>query len=133
MARAYRRDWRKEQFWRDRLQEWRRSGQTVRAYCDERRLSEASFYGWRRELGRRDCGARGGRQARRPRQRLFVPVQVMDSQGATSPSSNGAVGENSPHGGVEVVLASGRCLRVQPGFDGPTLAAVVQVLEGRPC
>ena len=139
MARAYPRDVRKEQFWRRQVDGWRGSGQTVRAYCWQRRLSEPSFYAWRRELARRrDVEANGtgrtgrGRSRRRPRQ-MFVPVQVMDNQGAASPSSNGTLSENSPDRGVDIVLAGGRRLRVQPGFDGPTLAAVIQVLEGRPC
>jgi hypothetical protein len=32
--------------------------------------------------------------------------------------------------GIEVLLAGDRVLRVSPGFDGPTLASVVRVLEG---
>jgi hypothetical protein len=35
--------------------------------------------------------------------------------------------------GVEIVLAHGRSVRVQAGFDRQTLAAVLAVLEVRPC
>jgi hypothetical protein len=36
-------------------------------------------------------------------------------------------------GGVEIVLEQGRVVRVPPGFDRQTLAAVLAVLEVRPC
>jgi len=35
-----------------------------------------------------------------------------------------------PAGGIEVVLANGRCLRVAAGFDPQTLVRVVELLEG---
>lgn len=36
-------------------------------------------------------------------------------------------------GGAEIVLACGRRVRVQAGFDRQTLAEVLAVREGRPC
>jgi len=36
-------------------------------------------------------------------------------------------------GGVEIILGQGRTVRVQAGFDRQTLAAVLAVLEVRPC
>jgi hypothetical protein len=44
----------KEAFWRKAVVEQRRSGQTVRVYCQGRGLTEPSFYAWRAELVRRD-------------------------------------------------------------------------------
>jgi hypothetical protein len=35
--------------------------------------------------------------------------------------------------GVEIVLGSGRVVRVPPRFDRQTLADVLAVLEARPC
>ena len=40
----------KEQFWRDMLLLWQTSGQTIRAFCHAQRLSEPSFYAWRRRI-----------------------------------------------------------------------------------
>jgi hypothetical protein len=34
---------------------------------------------------------------------------------------------------VGLVLASGRCLRIPPGFDPAALRALLVVLEGPPC
>jgi transposase-like protein len=104
------RDVRKEQQWRQRMEEWRASGLSVRAFCTRHGLSQPSFYAWRRELQRRDT-----------EQPAFVPVRVVD--------------EVVPARGVlEIVLANGRSVRVGPGFDAATLRQVVAVLEeGRTC
>ena len=51
----------------------------------------------------------------------FLPVQV--------------TADHRPEGdrGVEMLLADGRVLRIQPGFDRQTLLDVLSVLEGRGC
>ena len=48
------RDLVKERHWRRIVRRWRSSGLSVREFCDWQSLSEASFYGWRRELAKRD-------------------------------------------------------------------------------
>lgn len=108
MAKGNARDLQKERQWRQWLREWRSSGGSVREFCARRGLAEASFYGWRRELAKRD-GARAA----------FVPVHV--------------VAEAAPPARVlEVVLSGGRTVRVSPGFDAATLRQVLAVLEERP-
>ena len=47
-------DGRREAVWRDVVREQTGSGLSIRAFCRGRRLSEASFYSWRREVRRRD-------------------------------------------------------------------------------
>ena len=42
---------RKRQRWPRELDRGQRSGESIRAFCQRRGLSEASFYGWRRRLG----------------------------------------------------------------------------------
>ena len=55
MARLGRqRDSGKERFWRRLLRQWRRSGLTVREFCDQQAVSEPSFYAWRRTIAERD-------------------------------------------------------------------------------
>ena len=49
-----RRDLAKEKDWRRLLRQWRASGLSGRDFCVEQRLSEPSFYAWRREIARRD-------------------------------------------------------------------------------
>jgi transposase len=100
------RDLRKEQQWRRWLRNWQRSGLSVSAFCRRHGLAEGRFYAWRRILARRDA-----------EQTTFVPVQVITENGF------------SQDGTLEVVLASGRRLRVPRGFDGATLRQVLAVLE----
>jgi hypothetical protein len=100
------RDARKEQEWRRWILQWRRSGQSVRAFCARQDLTQASFYLWRRELQRRDAAVVS-----------FVPVQIAASE-APGPAT-----------GIEILLAGKRRVRVEPGFDALTLQRVVAALE----
>ena len=98
----------KEQFWRDMLLLWQASGQTIRAFCHAQRLSEPSFYAWRRRI-----------IAQRERQQpAFVPVRVTPTPTTSIP--------------LELVLASGRVVRVPPGFDADTLRQLLAVLHDLP-
>ena len=110
MAPGRARDEGKERQWRRRINQWRASGLSVRAFCAQRGLSSASFYHWRRVLARR--------AAEEP---AFVPVQVVADAVPTQPSA------------LEVVLTDGRAVRIAPGFDAATLRRLLAVLEGRPC
>ena len=42
----------RERFWRSMVDQQRQAGQTVRAFCREKDISEPSFYAWRRTLKR---------------------------------------------------------------------------------
>ena len=44
----------KESFWRSHLTRQSSSGESIRGYCRVRKLSEALFHFWRREIARRD-------------------------------------------------------------------------------
>ena len=102
------RDGGKEQYWRQVLARLRSSGLSLRAYCELHRISQPSFYWWRRQVSRRD--------STRPR---FLPVCV-------GPDSVVLDGDDDA---IEVVLANQRCLRVRPGFDRATLVRLLDVLE----
>lgn len=54
MARLHLRDPKLEQFWRAKLKTWLASGLNIRDFCRKHRLTEPSFYAWRRELAARD-------------------------------------------------------------------------------
>jgi hypothetical protein len=51
------RDPAKEQHWRQLLQRWQTSGQSVHAFCQTHRLSRPLFYAWRGILADRDAAA----------------------------------------------------------------------------
>jgi hypothetical protein len=111
MAPGRARDEEKERQWRRRIDQWRSSGLSVRAFCARHGLATASFYNWRRVLHRRAVDE----------QPAFVPVQVVAD---VVPAQTSA---------LEVVLTEGRMVRVAPGFDATTLRRLLAVLEGRPC
>jgi hypothetical protein len=111
MSTSHQRRSSKERFWRRLLGQWRHSGLSVRDFCAEQQVSEPSFYGWRRTIAERDAEAT-----------RFVPVHVIpDEQPPTTGAGSG--------GGLELVLGSGRLLRVGPGFDAATLQRLLVVLE----
>ena len=130
MAGRGKRDRGKEQFWRRTLRQWRRSGMSVRTFCAEHGVAEASFYEWRRVIAQRDQEAatvRGEPEPGNVRRAepdsddppVFVPLRLID---ASAPVT------------LEVVLERGRVVRVLRGFDPETLRLLLAVLEEeRPC
>lgn len=108
------RDASKERFWRRMLRQWRRSGLSARAFCQQRGLSQPSLYAWRRTIAGRDAQALP-----------FVPVQVLPPE---KPAVAGAADS-----GLELMLNGGRILRIGPAFDEPTLQRLLALLEeGQP-
>ena len=85
------------------------SGQTIVAFCRERGLTTSQFYTWRKRL-------RGSAAEQ------FLEVQVARPAARPIPSKRGA---------IEIRLAEGRCVLVEPGFDPDHLRAVVAALEMR--
>jgi hypothetical protein len=82
-------------------------GQSVAAFCRERKLRASHFYWWKKRLG---AGAAT----------KFVEVKL-----AAAAPTLGA-GEDRR---VEVVLRNGRSLRVGPGCDQELVRALAAVLE----
>ena len=87
---------------------WRRGTLSVREFCENEGLSVPTFYWWRRKLQQPD-----------EQKLVFHPVHVVEE--IREPVTRG----------IEVVLANGRCLRVEPGFDSSTLVKLVELLESR--
>lgn len=111
------RDAHKEQRWRQLLLRWRHSGLSVRAFCQQHHLAQASFYAWRRTLARREQRA----QARPPAPPVtFVPLHVQHDQAPARPD-------------LEVLLGNGRLVRIPAGFDPTGLRALLAVLEETSC
>ena len=102
-----RRDSAREQYWRGLVSGWQSSGLSVREFCRQRSVAEASFYSWRGELQRRDA-----RSAPSPPS-AFVPVTVL------------------PAGGVEVRCPSGHVVAL-PSADRDTLRNLFAALIEEP-
>ena len=109
MAHGKPRDARKEQQWRHWIRQWQHSGLTVQAFCDRHHLAVPSFYAWRRTLRQRDAAVPAFVSVRLVPDPLPIPIP-----------------------GIELVLAGGRCLRVNPGFDAATLRQMLALLEETP-
>jgi transposase-like protein len=107
-------DFGKQDHWLKLVQLWQRSGLSVRDFCERHRLSEASFYSWRRVLRERGLLHDEPAHANKP---AFVKLTVAAE---AAPSV------------VEVVLGK-RVLRVRPGFDADLLLELVRLLEEPAC
>lgn len=106
------RDAAKEKFWRQTLRQFAAGGQSVRAFCAERGLSEPSFYAWRRTLAERDAAGMKVASPARPAP-AFLPIRLTDAA----------------NGRLEIVLAGGVRIRLRPPVDPATLAQVVATLR----
>ena len=90
-------------FWRQLIAAQQQSGMSVRAFCQQRRIGEYSFYHWRKRLA----------------EQLPMKFALVE----TSRNAPAAVA------GLELVLASGERLRIAPGIDDATLRVVLSVLR----
>jgi hypothetical protein len=91
------------------LQEKRRSGESVAAFCDKRQIPVHQFYWWQRKLNRRDIP---DIEEQPPEPAPFVPVRVS----LVSPM-------------IEVVHPGGCVVRVVAGVDVQSLRNVLAALE----
>lgn len=114
------RDRKREHRWRQHIERQQRSGRTVRDYCFDHDLAESAFYRWRRIVAERDGEAAPSAPAAAALP-AFVPVAVIDAPPLLA---------SSP---IDIRLADGRRVRVRSGCDRELLAAVLALLEGRPC
>lgn len=114
---------------------WRESGLSLPSFCSRQGIKRTTMSGWIYKPAHRIAIEKARRQAATDatsREVLaapattptFVPIEVAPD--ATPPRRLGS-------SGVEIVLPSGQCVRVAPGFDGDTLWRALAVLEGRPC
>jgi transposase-like protein len=93
----------RRQFWRKLIAAQEQGGLSVRAFCQQYRTSEHSFYQWRKRLAEK------------------FPTKFARVE--TNRSAPAAVAA------VEVILASGERLRIAPGIDAATLRLVLSVLR----
>jgi transposase-like protein len=74
------RDSRREGFWRRTLAQFSTSGLSVRDFCRQAKVTEASFYAWRRTIQQRDAEQAGRSVRQRASKPTFVPLVVLDKQ-----------------------------------------------------
>lgn len=112
----------REAHWRRIMAKQRRSGLTHTEFCGRESISVHSYFWWKRELGVR--AKKRGRSVPQVRQQgekkpatSLVPVTI--KQAAIPAASDW----------FEVLLSSGRVLRVRSGFDAESLKRLVAILE----
>jgi len=91
-----------------------RSGVSLAAFAREHELGLPRLYDWRRRLAQPST-----RPAKGPR---LLPVRLIST-----------VPDLREHSVIEVVLVSGRRVRVAEGFDPVALGRVIEVLERGTC
>jgi hypothetical protein len=92
--------------WAERIAEHGRSGLSVKEFCKDRRLSEYSFYTWRKRLRQKE------------------PVRfALVERGAAQRESTGEVG-------LELVLTTGERLRIGKQVDAAMLRMVLKAVRG---
>jgi hypothetical protein len=113
------RDASKADYWRRVIRRQVGSGLSVRAWCGRQEVPEASFYWWRRRLGRSGAAGHPSRR-RRVNPPRFVPVRVTaDPAGAA---------DRRPDC-IEIILSGERRVRVFGPVDRQALAGVLAVLH----
>src|SRR5215467_13423964 len=91
--------------WQRLVSEQASSGQSVAAYCRERKLCAPHFYWWKKRLRKRTAAR-------------FVKVQVADSSSSAPSESR-----------IELRLQNGRSLLIGRGFDPEHVRALLTVVE----
>lgn len=91
--------------WRERIAKQKRSGKTIAQFCKEQGLTEQSFYGWRKRLGKAEP----------------VSFALVDTSAMRQPATTEPV--------LELVLATGERLRICAGVDTTELRRVVAALR----
>jgi hypothetical protein len=111
----------KEAYWRGVVKRQARSGLSVLGFCAEQDISEASFYGWRKKLARRDQekvapSSRPSKieSADSANGQAFIPLAVADSEHA-----------------LEVIHPLGYRVRITGEVNARSLKQVLDALEER--
>jgi hypothetical protein len=95
----------KTEYWRERIGEQERSGLPVHRFCEERGLTEQSFYLWRKRL-----------RKQQPMRFALVETGPARQQRATEAD-------------LELVLATGERLRIGADVDPTALRRVLAALR----
>jgi transposase len=94
----------REEYWRERVAAHERSGLSVKQFCEQQKITEQTFYVWRKRL--------------RNQPMRFALVET----GVARPQA-------SAEAGLELVLTTGERLRIGASVDPDTLRRVLEALR----
>ena len=103
----------KRAFWRVAVQMQEESGLSVRKFCEQEGLGQASFFGWRRKLRAEEAGRSDGIEQEDESVRL-APVKLLGDKGLSA---------------VEIVSPSGLVLRVHDDAGTANVRRVLQLMH----
>ena len=101
-------DLQSQQEWVERMERWRRSGQSVSDWCKKNRIKRSAFYRWRKRLIRSHSRSQEDSIAH-----AFVEIPE----------------EPSSDTGIEIECQN-LIIRVKKEFDSKTLRSCLQILRG---
>lgn len=108
----------KQLYWQEIIGRQADSGLSVRQFCATERVSEPSFYAWRRKLGKpkrsRERSRTSTPRRRAPQNGGFIPLELLETSGV-----------------VEVLHPLGYRIRVTGEVHVAHLQRVLDVLDGR--
>jgi hypothetical protein len=102
------RDPEKEKFWREKLAEQKRSGQTIRQFCEQNELGEVQFYYWQRAL-----------KGKQPEKKPAGFVELVRPAGASGSS------------GVKICIDDRVSIVLDRGFDERTLKSALAAVGSK--
>ncbi len=105
----------RERYWRGVLGQWRASGMSRAAFCRRRGINYYTLSQWKSRLETEPAGGSKENGSSRSRRPHFVEVAVPTASAFAA--------------AYEITLASGRTLRVPPGFDESDVARLIAVVE----
>lgn len=116
---AMKRNAQKESYWRKLVKRQESSGLSIRKFCAAHRISEPSFYAWRRELSLSDREAVATKSRKSSSQpakdaSAFVPLRLIDLPGT-----------------LEVIHPLGCQVRITGSLNAAMLKQVLDVLDER--
>ena len=134
MAQRGKRSQQKWDAWRQLVQQWRRSGLTIRAFCERHGLSEPSFYSWRRRIeaeadgdsaaadqrARSDRACHGRSEPLGESEAGFAEVRITEAPEASAAADAQA---------IELTLRTGERLRIGRDVDAAQIQRVMTAVR----
>ena len=120
----------KESYWRELVHRQAHSQLSIRQFCSQQEIPEASFYAWRRELKLRDR-----EQRMSPTSPAFHDAELKRESSASTPAGNGhafiPIQVIEEPNALELIHPLGYQLRIFGEVNAKVLNQVLDVLDQR--